>query len=136
MPEEVKYTTKLYDYLKHQKSGENKNRWAVGTLCPFTLDKGREGTKKINQWRAQRQSLLCLTQRNAQTCQPEEPKHGIPLVRKYKISCHPGEDLDFVTSFQVSEKMSEFESILCKTVDVKIKDALFTDGLSFSFSKS
>lgn len=85
---------------------------------------------------AWRQSLLCLTQRNAQTCQPEELKHGILLVRKCKISCHPGEYLDFVTSFQVSEKTSISEIILCKTFNVKIKDILFTDGLSSSFSKS
>ena len=37
--------------------------------------------------------LPCPTQRNAQTCQPEKLKHGIFLVRKCKISCHPGEDL-------------------------------------------
>lgn len=32
--------------------------------------------------------------------------------------------------------MSESESILYETFDVKIKDILFTVGLSFSFSKS
>lgn len=98
------------------------------SLCPLMLDEERERRKAIKKSGENSETLNCIAQMSAQNSQPEKLKHRIFLVRKFKISSHCGEDLDFVTAFQISLKMSEFRNMIGNIFNINIKDILFTDG--------
>lgn len=126
MPEEVKCITKVYDFLKHQ--NQKKGGGGEEFLCPFTLDEGRRQKKKIKEpvedmvtdpSLSHSKECSDLSTRKAQTWH-------IFGKKMQNLSSSWGR-FDFVTSFQVSQKKSEFESIACKAFSMKIKDTLFSD---------